>query len=84
MKIGITPATFCPFIDYNINAQLNRFGVHNGPPADPSLLNEKWESLALVPIHGDSDDKKDKKDEYFLISISDNDFITVNGKFSGV
>jgi hypothetical protein len=42
-------------------------------------LNEKWESLALLPVNGDGDDKKDDKDEYYIISISDNDFITQNG-----
>ncbi|KAK0659200.1 esterase-like activity of phytase-domain-containing protein [Cercophora samala] len=75
LKPEITPATLCPWIDLNINSQLNKFGLRNGPPALPtnSLLNEKWESLVLVPV----DDGK--KDEYFLIAISDNDFITQNG-----
>lgn len=76
LKPEITPATLCPWIDFNINSRLNKFGLRNGPPALPmnSLLNEKWESLVLVPV----DDGK--KDEYFLIVISDNDFITQNGK----
>ncbi|KAK4194065.1 esterase-like activity of phytase-domain-containing protein [Triangularia verruculosa] len=75
LKPEITPATVCPWIDFNINAQLNKFGLRNGPPALPakSLLNEKWESLVLVPV------EDGKKDEYFLIAISDNDFITQNG-----
>ncbi|VBB82137.1 Putative protein of unknown function [Podospora comata] len=75
LKPEITPATLCPWIDFNINSRLNKFGLRNGPPALPmnSLLNEKWESLVLVPV----DDGK--KDEYFLIAISDNDFITQNG-----
>lgn len=78
LKPEITPATLCPWIDFNINSQLNKFGLRNGPPALPtkSLLNEKWESLVLVPVDNG------KKDEYFLIAISDNDFITQNGKFS--
>lgn len=71
----ITPATYCSFLDYNVNAQLNRFGVHNGGPQDANLLNEKWESLALVPVDG-----KDGSDgEWFLFSFSDNDFITQDG-----
>ncbi|KAK0702362.1 esterase-like activity of phytase-domain-containing protein [Lasiosphaeris hirsuta] len=79
INVDIVPATLCSFIDYNINAQLGRFGLHNGPPATSGLLNEKWESLALVPVNGDGDDEKDKNDEYFLFTISDNDFITQNG-----
>lgn len=37
------------------------------------MLNEKWESLGLVPVNDGSDG------EYFLFSFSDNDFITQNG-----
>ncbi|KAK4195609.1 esterase-like activity of phytase-domain-containing protein [Triangularia verruculosa] len=75
LKPEITPATVCPWIDFNINTELNKFGLRNGLPELPtkSLLNEKWESLILLPV----DDGK--KDEYFLIAISDNDFITQNG-----
>ncbi|KAL9624748.1 MAG: hypothetical protein Q9160_001102 [Pyrenula sp. 1 TL-2023] len=73
LKSGITPATLCPFLDFNDNAQLNRFGVHNGGAQDAGLLNEKWESLGLVPVNDGSDG------EYFLFSFSDNDFITQNG-----
>lgn len=78
LKSTITPATYCGFIDYNINAQLNRFGVHNGGAQDSKLLNEKWESLALAPVNGG--DGCDENDEYFLLSMSDNDFITQNGE----
>ncbi|KAF2133544.1 hypothetical protein P153DRAFT_420391 [Dothidotthia symphoricarpi CBS 119687] len=70
LNSGIVPATYCPWLDYNVNAQLNRFGVHNGGAQDAALLNEKWESFALLPIEGD---------EYYLLSFSDNDFITQNG-----
>lgn len=78
------PATLCPFIDYNLNSQLNKFTaangdvVHNGAPVDLGLLNEKWEALALVPVNG-AEDGRDVKDEYFLITLSDNDFVTANG-----
>ncbi|PWY87997.1 hypothetical protein BO94DRAFT_516391 [Aspergillus sclerotioniger CBS 115572] len=71
---GITAAEYCPFLDYNIEDQLARFGLHNGGPQDQWLLNEKWESLALVPVDPDSDST-----EYFVFSISDNDFITQDG-----
>ncbi|KAK4182273.1 outer membrane autotransporter protein [Podospora australis] len=81
----IKPATVCAFLDINNNAQLNRFGVHNGGPQDTGLLNEKWEGLALVPVddddghhaHGHGD--KSKGEEYFLFVASDNDFISQNG-----
>ena len=74
---GMTPATYCSFLDYNVNAQLNRFGLHNGGAQDAGLLNEKWESLALVPVDGNEGDDG----EFFLFSLSDNDFITQNGEF---
>ncbi|KAI9684252.1 MAG: hypothetical protein M1822_005725 [Bathelium mastoideum] len=76
LKKGVTPAVYCSFLDYNVNSQLNRFGLHNGPPQDAGLLNEKWESLALAPVDGDSGEDG----EYFLFSLSDNDFITQNGR----
>lgn len=74
----ITPATYCSWLDFNVNSQLNRFGVHNGGAQDDGLLNEKWESLALLPVN------PDKKDgEFFLFSFSDNDFITQDGYMNG-
>jgi hypothetical protein len=78
---GIVPTTYCPFLDFNVNSQLNRFGVHNGGPQDQFLLNEKWESMALVPVTPENADSQqaDKDEEYFLFSVSDNDFITQNG-----
>lgn len=71
---GITTAQYCSFLDFNVNSQLERFGVHNGGAQDSGLLNEKWESLALVPVDGNGADG-----EYFLFSLSDNDFITQDG-----
>ncbi|KAL9086751.1 MAG: hypothetical protein Q9159_003970 [Coniocarpon cinnabarinum] len=76
---AITPATYCSFLDYNVNAQLNRFGVHNGGAQDQGLLNEKWESLALVPVDGANGDDG----QWFLFSLSDNDFITQDGHLNG-
>lgn len=74
---SITPALYCPWLDFNVNSQLNRFGVHNGGEQDQTLLNEKWESFALLPVDLNG---KNEKNEYFLFSFSDNDFITQNGK----
>jgi hypothetical protein len=86
LKNDIVPATYCPWLSYNNNDQLNRFGVHNGGAQDEGLLNEKWESFALTPV--DKKDKigySDRQDEdegkqYYIFSFSDNDFITQNGK----
>jgi hypothetical protein len=97
---AIVPATYCPWLDFNVNSQLNRFGLHNGGAQDTGLLNEKWESIALVPVinpssapkckdgDGDGDGystktSTDGDSEYFLFSLSDNDFITQNGFMDG-
>ncbi|KAJ5197966.1 uncharacterized protein N7498_007083 [Penicillium cinerascens] len=71
LNSDITPAEYCPFLDFNVNSELGKFRLHNGGAQDQWLLNEKWESLALVPAGG--------RGEYFLISFSDNDFITQDG-----
>jgi hypothetical protein len=90
LKAEIKPAEYCPWLSFNVNPQLNRFGVRNGGAQDQNLLNEKWESLALLEADEDDGDdnkkdkKKDKKDDdkdYYLISFSDNDFITQDGKY---
>lgn len=75
LKSGITPATYCPFVNMNDNTQLAKFGLHNGGAQNAALLNEKWEGLAMVPVDGlDGDD-----DWWYVIAVSDNDFITQNG-----
>ena len=74
----ITPVEYQPFLNINDNTQLNRFGLHNGAPSDTNDLYEKWESLAVVPVH----DPKAPHD-YFLFVGSDNDFITQNGFMAG-
>jgi hypothetical protein len=79
LKPGIKPAEYCSFVDFNLNSQLNRFGVHNGGAQDAGLLNEKWESIGIVPVDGIIGDD----DEWFMLSISDNDFITQNGFMNG-
>ncbi|MCJ1363102.1 hypothetical protein MMC16_002208 [Acarospora aff. strigata] len=79
LRADIIPATYCSFLDFNVNSQLGRFGLRNGGAQEPGLLNEKWESIAIAPVDGkDGDD-----DEWFLISLSDNDFITQDGFLNG-
>ena len=58
-------------MNFNDNTQLARFGLHNGGIDDQHLLNSKWESIALLPL--------DSKDEYLVLSVTDNDFITQDG-----
>lgn len=86
---GIIAATYCPFLDYNVNSELAKFGLHNGGAQDDGLLNEKWESFALLPVNPSANgqwsswDGKAGDDEYYLFSISDNDFITQDGYMNG-
>lgn len=82
LNADIKPATYCPWLSYNNNEQLNRFGAHNGGAQDAGLLNEKWESFALAPVDNKFETKGDG-DEFYLISFSDNDFITQNGYING-
>jgi len=76
---GIVPAVLTTFIDMNDNAQLNKFGLHNGEPKDRNDLYEKWEGMALLPAL----DPQNPHD-YFLFVSDDNDFITQNGYHAGV
>ncbi|KAL4960786.1 esterase-like/phytase family protein [Aspergillus stella-maris] len=86
---GIEAAEYCSFLDYNVPSELAKFGLHNGGEQDGGLLNEKWESLVLVPVEpedGDGEEGKNwkgqgekEKKEYFLFSFNDNDFITQDG-----
>ena len=78
LRSDIRPARLQPFLDINDNAQLARFGLHNGAPSDRGDLYEKWEGLALAPA-GDSA----SPDDYFLFVGSDNDFITQHGMMAG-
>ncbi|KAF7364280.1 Phytase-like domain-containing protein [Mycena sanguinolenta] len=70
---SITPATYVSFVDYADSTQLARFGLHNGDPDDNTLLDAKWESLALAPV-GDS-----APNDFFLFTASDNDFLSTQG-----
>ena len=79
LNSDITPAEYCTFLDFNVNSELAKFGLHNGGPQDSHLLNEKWESLALLPVNPEQGYHKKGDNEYFLLSMSDNDFITQDG-----
>lgn len=78
LQSDVTPATYCSWLDFNVNSELGKFGLHNGGAQDAGLLNEKWEAMALVPVNGNGRDG-----EYFLFSLSDNDFITQDGYMQG-
>ncbi|KAI1798159.1 esterase-like activity of phytase-domain-containing protein [Ganoderma leucocontextum] len=75
---SINPATYVSFVSFIDSVQLARFGVHNGNPVDQTLIDAKWESLALAPA-GDPDYPND----YFLFTAADNDFITTQGISGG-
>lgn len=66
------PAQYCSFIN-------------NPPPLFPlkqnaTLLNEKWESLALLKAYPSITLPKEEN-EYFLFSFTDNDYVTTDGIF---
>lgn len=80
---NVTAAEYCQWLDYNVNSQLERFGVHNGGADDDSLLNEKWESIALVPVNPGFSFPGQGSDEYYILSLSDDDYITQDGYLEG-
>lgn len=71
---NVTPTTYTPFLNIVDNAQLNRFGLHNGAPNDRNNLSEKWEGLGLVSVLDPN-----APNDYFLFAINDNDFLTTDG-----
>jgi hypothetical protein len=75
---GITPAARETFIDLNDNAELARFGLHNGTPNDRDNLTEKWEAMGLVPAF----DPAHPRDAFLLVA-NDNDFMTQHGFQAG-
>lgn len=70
----IVPAKLTKFIDINEQAQLDRFGLHNGAPNDRNNLSEKWEAMSLAPALDPA-----APNDYFLFVANDNDFITQSG-----
>ncbi|KAI0330295.1 hypothetical protein GY45DRAFT_758973 [Cubamyces sp. BRFM 1775] len=71
---SITPGTYVSFVDFIDDTQLGRFGVHNGKPVDQTLIDAKWESLALAPCMDPN-----FPDDFFLFTAADNDFISTQG-----
>lgn len=71
---SVTPVTYTSFVNINDNAQLNRFGLHNGTPNDRNNLSEKWEALGLLPALDAA-----TPNDFFLFVGNDNDFLTTNG-----
>jgi hypothetical protein len=71
---GIVSPALTPFIDLNDNAQLSKFGLHNGEPNDRNNLSEKWEGLVLASALDPAN-----PNDYLLFITNDNDFITQNG-----
>ncbi len=59
----ITPGTYKSFVSFIDDTQLARFGLHNGKPADQTLIDAKWESLALAPCFD-----SDFPDDFFLFT----------------
>ncbi|KAJ7617309.1 esterase-like activity of phytase-domain-containing protein [Roridomyces roridus] len=75
---SVTPATYVSFADFADATQLARFGLHNGDPDDNTLLDAKWESLALAPVGASA------PNDFFLFTASDNDFLSTQGISLGV
>jgi hypothetical protein len=71
---GVKPAQYTPFVSLVDSTQLQRFGLHNDGDFDETLIDAKWESLALAPAMDPA-----FPDDYFLFTVADNDFITLNG-----
>ncbi|EKM53195.1 uncharacterized protein PHACADRAFT_30229 [Phanerochaete carnosa HHB-10118-sp] len=67
---SVTPATYTPFVSLINSTELARFG----DPSDATLIDAKWESIALTPV-GDSQFPND----FFLFTAADNDFLTTDG-----
>lgn len=82
---GIAPAEYCAWLDFNVGSELARFGLHNGGVDDEGLLNEKWESLAVAPVLGvdGEGEQVEVEGEWWVFSLSDNDFITQDGYMDG-
>jgi hypothetical protein len=78
LMAGVVPATLTRYIDINNNAELRKFGLHNGEPNDSDNLSEKWEGMTLTPALDPAN-----PNDYFLFITNDNDFITANGYQAG-
>jgi hypothetical protein len=74
----VVAATLTRYIDINNNAELRKFGLHNGEPNDRDNLSEKWEGMKVAPALDPAN-----PNDYFLFITNDNDFITANGYQAG-
>lgn len=74
----VRPASVKDFVDLVDPKQLAKFGLHTGGDFNSNLIASKLESLALIS----TGDRKNPHD-YFLFVVSDNDFITRQGKQAG-
>ncbi|KAK7532009.1 esterase-like activity of phytase-domain-containing protein [Phyllosticta citribraziliensis] len=96
LREDVVPAAYCPWLDYNVDKELKRFGLRNGGKDSEGLLSEKWESLVVVPVlegggcgdgegGGDTEegDGDDGGQDVYILSLSDNDFITQDGYLDG-
>lgn len=71
LDASITPAEYVPFVNFIDPVQLARFGLHNGKPADQTLIDAKWESLALAPCN----DSQFPNDYFLFTAVSNTVFI---------
>ncbi|GAA5856230.1 hypothetical protein JCM8547_000831 [Rhodosporidiobolus lusitaniae] len=78
LDAAVTPATFNEFINMIDDAQLARFGLHNGKPTDRDLVG-KWEALAIAPVLD-----VNFPDDFFIFTAADNDFISTAEWVDGV
>ncbi|OBZ77982.1 hypothetical protein A0H81_01866 [Grifola frondosa] len=76
---SITPGTYVSFVSFIDDTQLARFGLHNGKPADQTLIDAKWESLALASCRD-----PEFPQDFFLFTAADNDFLSTQGVALGV
>ncbi|GAA6035967.1 hypothetical protein JCM8097_005190 [Rhodosporidiobolus ruineniae] len=75
---AVTAAQFNDFIDIIDDAQLARFGLQNGKPIATDISG-KWESIAIMPALDPN-----YPDDFFLLSMADNDFISTAEWVDGV
>jgi len=71
---SVTAAVYTGFVNMIDSTQLARFGLHNGSPDDNTLIDAKWESLALAPV-----DDPINPNDFFLFTAADNDFLSTQG-----
>ncbi|PWY98451.1 hypothetical protein BCV70DRAFT_164572 [Testicularia cyperi] len=81
---GISLAGYTTLIDYLVD--LPKFGMHaQNEPVDPTLIAAKIESLIVLPtLPPKKSTTKFDKDEYYILSISDNDFQTKSGHMRAI